>query len=128
MKSIFRIISIISYCLIVLAGQMIGLPLILWLIFTMFDFGNINQLFAILGMTGIVLNYTKWKHYTWVMIISFFLMLLPILNRLVQVPIKSFNYLAFQIPVVLFVITYLVLIFINIKNANYDKRLSWKKQ
>ena len=36
---------------------MIGLPFILWLIFTTFDFGNIDQFFAILGVTGIILNF-----------------------------------------------------------------------
>ena len=35
---------------------MIGLPFILWLIFTTFDFGNIDQFFAILGVTGIILG------------------------------------------------------------------------
>ena len=93
-----RTTSIISYLLIILAGQMIGLPFILWLIFTTFDFGNIDQLFAIFGLVGIILNLTKWKTNIILTIISFILMLSPIISRLVQVPIEMFNYLAFQIP------------------------------
>ena len=61
MKNVIRTTSIISYVLIILAGQMIGLPFFLWLIFTTFDFGNIDQLFAICGLIGIILNLTKWR-------------------------------------------------------------------
>jgi len=115
MKNAIRTTSIISYLLIILAGQMIGLPFICWLFFTLFDFGNIDQLFAILGIIGIILNLTKWKNETSITIISFVLMLSPIASRLVQVPLEKFNYLAFQIPLTIFIITYLTFIIINIR-------------
>jgi hypothetical protein len=115
MKNVIRTISIISYMLIILAGQMIGLPFILWLIFTTLDFGNIDQLFAIFGLVGIILNLTKWRTNIIATILSFTLMLSPIISRLVQVPIEMFNYLAFQIPLTTFIITYLTYIIINIK-------------
>lgn len=115
MKNLIRIISIISYLLIILAGQMIGLPSILWLIFTVFDFGNIDQVFAIFGFIGITLNLTKWKTNIIVNILSFLLMLSPIISRLVQVPIEMFNYLAFQIPLSIFIISYLTYIILNVK-------------
>ena len=115
MKNVIRTTSIICYLLIILAGQMIGLPFILWLIFTTFDFGNIDQLFAIFGLVGIILNLTKWKTNIIVTIISFILMLSPIISRLVQVPIEMFNYLAFQIPLAIFILTYLTYIIINAK-------------
>ena len=115
MKNAIRTISIISYLLIILAGEMIGLPFICWLFFTLFDFGNINQLFAFLGIIGIILNLTKWKNETFVTILSFALMLSPIVSRLIQVPLEKFDYLAFQIPLTIFVITYLTFIVINIK-------------
>jgi hypothetical protein len=73
MKNVIRIISIISYMLIILAGQIIGLPFILWLIFTTFDFGNIDQLFAIFGLVGITLSLTKWRTNIIVTILSFYL-------------------------------------------------------
>ncbi len=43
--------------LIILKGQMIGIPFLIWIIFTSFDFGNVEQIFAILGMTGIILKF-----------------------------------------------------------------------
>ena len=115
MKNVIRFISIISYLLIILAGDMVGVPLILWLIFTSFDFGNIDQFFAILGITGIVFNLTKWRNNIFVTIISFAFMLSPIISRLIDVPIAKYDYLAFQIPLIAFIVTYLTFILINAK-------------
>ena len=116
MQNKIRIISLISYSLIILMGQMIGLPFVCWLIFTSFDFGNIDQLFAILGVIGIVINLTKWKNNIPLTIISFILMLSPIISRLVQVQIELFDYLAFQIPLTIYVVMYLTFIIMNIFN------------
>lgn len=101
MKNVIRWISIISYLSIILVGWMNGIPLIIWLIFTAFDFGNIDQLFAVFGLMGIILNFTKWKTNIKITILSFVLMLLPVISRLVQLPIEMFNYLAFQIPLMI---------------------------
>jgi hypothetical protein len=114
MKNIIRIISIVSYFLIILVGQMIGLPFIFWLIFTVFDFGNIDQLFAIFGVIGIGINLSKWKNNKLLTIVSFALMLSPIISRLKQVPIEMFDYLAFEIPLTIFIIGYLIFIVMNI--------------
>lgn len=115
MKNAIRITSIISYLLIILTGQMIGLPFIAWLIFTTFDFGSIDQFFAILGIIGIILHLTKWRNKIPIMLISFVFMLSPIVSRLIQVPIEMFNYLAFQIPLIIFITTYSAFIFITAK-------------
>jgi hypothetical protein len=43
-------------------GEMIGLPFVFWLAFTLFDFGNIDQLFAIrviVGLLTICINHNK---------------------------------------------------------------------
>ena len=118
MKNTIRKASIISYLLIILKGQMIGVPFIFWLILTSLDFGKIDQLFAILGIVGIILNFTKWQNKVLTTIISFLFMLSPIASRLIQVPLGKFNYLAFQIPLIIFIITYLTFILINIKQKN----------
>ncbi len=115
MKNVTRTLSIISYLIIILAGEMIGLPFILWLVFTIFDFGNIDQIFAILGVIGVGLNLSKWKDRILITIISFILMLSPLISRLSQIEIEKFNYLAFQIPFAIFTVTYLIFIIINIK-------------
>lgn len=116
MRITIRVTSLISYMLIILAGHMIGVPFIFWLIYTVFDIGNIDQLFAILGIIGIVLNFTKWKNEIPVTIVSFLLMLSPIIGRMLQVPIDLFDYLAFQIPLTFFIMSYLTFIIINIKH------------
>lgn len=120
MKKATRATSIISYLFIILTGQMIGMPFVYWLIFTAFDFGNIDQLFAIFGIVGIILNITKFRNKILITIISFLLMLSPIVSRLIQVPLEKFNYLAFQIPLAIFIITYLALIIINAKQNASD--------
>ena len=106
---------------------MIGLPFICWLIVTSFDFGNIDQLLAIFGVVGIVINLTKWKNNIPLTIISFILMLSPIISRLMQVQIELFDYLAFQIPLAIFIITYLTFIVLNIVNKKIAYYSSFKK-
>lgn len=122
MKNTIRTISIVSYLIIILAGQMIGLPLIIWLFFTVLDFGNIDQLFAIFGLAGIILNLTKWRNNVPVTILSFLFMLSPIISRLVQVPIEMFKYLAFLLPLTIFILTYLTLIILTQKKNHSRHR------
>ena len=98
MKDKFRIIAIVSYLLIILKGDIIGLPFFLWLLFTVFDFGNIDQLFALFALLGVSMQLTKWKNKKLFTLLSFVLMLSPLKSRVVQVPLEMFNYRAFQIP------------------------------
>lgn len=111
MEKALKIISLISYSLIILMGQMIGLPFLFWLIWTSFEFGNSDQIFAIFGLIGLLLIFTKYYKRRIIKILSFVLMLTPIVRRLTEVPLEKFNYLAFQIPLIIFIITYLILIF-----------------
>ena len=110
MENKLKIVSLTSYSLIVLMGQMIGLPLILWLIFTSFDFGNRDQIFAILGIVGLAMNFTKYGKFRAGKIVCFILMILPIIRRLTEIEIEKFNYLTFQIPLLIFVLAYLTYI------------------
>jgi hypothetical protein len=121
-KNVILSISIISYLSIILTGQMIGFPFFLWIILTIFNFGSIDQLFAIFGFLGIILNLTKWNTNIIVSILSFSLMLSPIVFRLVQVPIEMFNYLAFEIPLAIFIIMFLTYIVINAKEKCNSKQ------
>ncbi|WP_228377105.1 hypothetical protein [Chryseobacterium sp. FH2] len=112
---IFKIISLTSYCFIFLMGMMIPLPFLIWLIVTLFSFGNIDQVFAILGIAGIILNLVKWKDSYGKSIISFILMISPIISRLIQVSFEKFHYLGFEIPLVIFIVTYIIFIVLQIK-------------
>lgn len=113
MKNIFRIISIVAYLSIILAGEIIGIPFCGWLLFVAFDFGNIDQLFAILGIIGIALNFTKRRNDLVVTIISFILMLSPLASRLIQLQIEKFDYWMFEVPFAIFVLTYITFIVMN---------------
>jgi len=113
-ENILKIISLTSYSLITLVGQMIGIPFIFWLMWTSFEFGNNDQIFAILGLIGLILNFTKYYKRTIIKIMSFFLMLIPIIRRLTEIPFEKFKYLGFQIPLIIFSITTIVLILTSI--------------
>lgn len=111
-----RIFAVISYVLIMLAGWMSALPLIFWLLFTMFDFGNIDQLFSICAVIGIILNFTKLKNSISISLLAFVLMLSPLASRMVQVPISVFNYWGFKIPLLIFFVSYILSLLLLIKN------------
>ncbi|WP_267401566.1 MULTISPECIES: hypothetical protein [unclassified Chryseobacterium] len=112
---ILKIISVLSYCCILIMGMMIAVPMILFLIGTAIDFGNIDQVFAILGIVGIVLTFISWKEGVSKSIIAFLFMISPIISRLFQAPVESFNYLVFTAPLAIFIITYLIVIILQIK-------------
>jgi uncharacterized membrane protein len=110
---IYRTISIVAYCVIILKGQMVGLPFLPWLIFTIFDFGNIDQLFALLAVLGLILTYRNWnktrtQKILLIDFVCFVLLAAPIIGRLNAVPLSMFNYGAFIIPAAVFVLCYVI--------------------
>ena len=112
-QKIFRLIAIICYLLIILNGEMIGLPFFLWLLFTFFDFGNIDQLFAFFALIGMTINFinTNKERIAKILLLDIFCFLLlasPIVGRLTAVPIGLFNYYAFVVPIGLFVLFYFI--------------------
>lgn len=122
---LLRFILFFYYSFIILMGWMSGIPFILWLVFTIFDFGNIDQIFAILAAIGIGLNFIKSRNNPAVIILSFVLMLSPLISRMVQVPIEAFDYLAFQIPLGIYIITHLTLSILQIsRNKNPQDKFS----
>jgi len=96
---------------------MIGLPFIFWLLFTAFDFWNVEQIFAVLGLLGIILNVTRWKNKVPITILSFMMMFSPIMSRIMQTPIEKLNYFAFKISLFLFIVCYLIFIVLNAKKG-----------
>jgi len=116
----FKAISIISYLLIILMGSMIGVPFLFWILFTVFDFGNPDQFFALLAIIGLLLNFsTRNKQKTIKIlsldILSFLLLISPIIRRMTAIPIEKFNYLLFIIPTIIFVVFYLISMFFSVK-------------
>ncbi|MCX8534368.1 hypothetical protein OEA66_18640 [Chryseobacterium sp. KC 927] len=110
-----NIFSLITYSLIMLMGQMIPIPFILWLSFTVFDFGNIDQLFAFLGLVGMILNLVKCKYDIPFSLLSLALMIIAVASRLMYVSSEALNYPAFTIPFFTFIITQALLIILKIR-------------
>lgn len=97
---------------------MIGIPFIVWLLFTAFDFGNTDQIFAVSGILGILMNLVKWKNSVPPAIVSFLMMLSPLISRTIQVSFELFNYLLFQIPLAIFIIGYPASVILTVKKQN----------
>jgi len=117
---IFKIIAIVFYLLIILVGQLIGLPFFFWLLYTMLDFGNPDQLFAFLGVVGLTisfikLNSTRTFKVLLLDIICFILLASPLVRRMTAVPIELFNYLAFIIPTTIFSLFYIISIYYSVR-------------
>ena len=133
-SKIFKLIEIISYLLIILLGQMIGLPFFIWLLFTLFDFGNPDQLFAFLGIVGLTItfiNRNKNRNLTIFLLDIFCLLLLacPIIRRMTAIPIEEFNYLAFIIPTLLFILFYIISIYFSVRQyLQFRKASVWQNK
>ena len=118
LKKAIRLIAIIAYLCIILRGEIIALPFGFWLLFSLFNFGDPDQLFAILAVAGLVTLYLNWNKGSAsenfpVDILSFLLLASPIMRRLTAVPIELFNYSAFIIPTVLFIVLYITSLFLS---------------
>jgi hypothetical protein len=108
---------------------MIGLPFLLWLAFTIFDFGNLDQPFAILAVSGLIIIVRNWnKNRTRKILLTDFLCLIllaiPIIGRLNAVPLAMFNYGAFIIPTAIFVLCYLISLAYSYKQYLVFQRVS----
>src|SRR4030095_7142862 len=111
--SSFKIISIISYLLIFLNGEMISIPMFFYLPIATFNFNSpLQALTSALGLFGLLYLLTlairtnqngRFLNY----LIIFILLLSPIIQRLLSVPIRLFNYSMFIIPCLLFIVFYL---------------------
>lgn len=124
-----KYISIASYLIIILTGQMIGLPFFIWLVFTLLDFGNFDQLFAVLAVIGLTINIVnrhKKKRLNIILLDlgCFVLLISPIIRRMTAVPIEMFNYLAFIIPTTVFVLFYLISIGLSFKTYSQHEQAS----
>ena len=122
-----KMISIVSYLLIILMGSIIGLPFFLWLLFTLFDFGNIDQLFAFFGVIGLTISFvtfnsTRTLKVLLLDIICFVLLASPLIRRMTVIPIEKFNYLAFIIPTTIFALFYIFSLYFSVRQFFNSKK------
>ena len=123
---IFKSIAIIAYCFIMLNGWMIGIPFFLFLIFSLFEFGTLAQLAALLSFTGFFLllfpsDFKKIKRTVRLQLVIYVLLLSPIIELLACVPLELFYYSTFIIPVLIFVIGFPVHILFLFKYLQKQK-------
>lgn len=117
MSSLFRIVSIIAYFLIFLQGSMILIPFGLMLVMGIFTAEPLMRIllsFADIALIGLVIislnNRTKWT--TFIEIISFLFLLLPLLKIFLSFSFKWFNYFLFFFPAGCFIIFFPLSIFL----------------
>lgn len=116
-----------------LKGGIIVIPFIFYLIFSsvsVFKMEIINQsstsLIGIIGFLLIIKNFEKdTLKSIFTNVISFLMLLIPLIERLSSVSIKLFNYSTFKIPLILFLIFFLIYIFISI--LDYKKQIQFSK-
>jgi hypothetical protein len=128
LSHIIRGLSMLAYFSIILKGMIIGIPFILFLFFTLFEWGTKTQvavLFAFIGLISLVAlrKRPKTTRTLLIEIIVFILLLLPILERITSVPISLFNYAAFIIPAISFIILYPLSLLFSYREINRDKRI-----
>lgn len=112
-QKIFASIAVVSYLSIILMGQMIGVPFLFWLLFNLFNFGEVDQLLAVLSVIGLglIAKYSAAERTLKIVILDvlcFLLLATPISGCLLTVPVEKFNYAAFTIPLSLFIVSYFV--------------------
>lgn len=130
-KNLIKLLSIISYCTIMLKGGIIVIPFIFYLISacaSIFHLEVINQastsIIGIIGLLLIIKSFQENKNTLksiFINIIGFLMLLVPIAERLSSVSLKLFNYSAFKIPLILFLLFFIIYIFISI--LDYIKQI-----
>lgn len=124
---IAKLISILSYLFIILAGQMIGVPFFIWLFYTLIDFTNSDQLFALFGVIGLTIAFfTLNSKRTFKMLIldisCFMLLVAPLIRRITAIPIVKFNYMAFIIPTTTFILFYIFSLYFALRQEFQNKK------
>ncbi|MFC5871434.1 hypothetical protein SAMN05443633_107107 [Chryseobacterium arachidis] len=113
---VLKIISLLSYCFILLMGMLIPVPFILWLIGSLLIFDNFtDQSLAFLGLTGIVLTIIPWKNGVLKSVVSFIFIILPVINISLRISFEAIDYLGFLMPTSIFIISYLAYLILQIK-------------
>jgi hypothetical protein len=116
-------------------GSMITIPFVFYLIFSstsLFHLEVINQsmtsLIGIIGLLLIIKSFQEDKDTlkrVFINFICFLMLLVPLAERLSSVPIELFNYLGFKIPLILFLLFFMIYIFISI--LDYKKQIQHSK-
>ena len=108
-------IAVCSYCAIMLNGEMISIQMFCYLGYGwLVADDNVDRLFIILALIGFALLFMRTRNNpgkTFIKhVIVFFLLLSPLINRMIAVPLSLFNYPLFIPPTAIFIVFYLLLL------------------
>lgn len=122
LTSAFKAFAILAYFVIFLKGTMISLPMFIYLLFTLVDFGTTQQVFSALAFLGLIIYFSHPVHInprTKFFLDSFIFLCLssPIVYRLLSEHPDLYNYPLFVIPVVCFALFFLTALLLLGKNA-----------
>lgn len=112
LSSAFKAFAILAYFVIILKGTMISLPMFIYLLFTLVDWGTTQQIFSALAFLGLILYFShpvflSPKKKLLIDSIVFVCLASPIVYRLLSSHPGLFNYSLFVIPVVSFGLLFL---------------------
>jgi hypothetical protein len=109
--TVYKIISIISYCLIIIQGSIIRLPLIIVLLSSLLESNLadvITSIFALIGLAAIFIIsiYAKSKIFFCTELFILLLLLSPLVFKLIKFKFDFFDNIYFMIPFINFIVFY----------------------
>jgi hypothetical protein len=121
MHLIIRVISVISYCFIYIWGWMIAVPLGCILIFGILDAEPVTRVLLILADLALIslfiFSFTpRSKISVFIEIVTYLLLLAPLIRMLSGFPLSTFNYSLFVFPFASFTLLFPLSIFLSNKN------------
>lgn len=126
LSSILKEVAILFYFIIFLQGSMVSLPMFVYLLFTVADFGTTEQIFAAIALLGLIIHFLhlSFKSKIKKVIVDVFVfacLLSPLIQRMLSVSIERFNYSLFLIPAISFAVLYLATLVLRVREIMMNK-------
>jgi hypothetical protein len=127
LSSILREIAVLVYFFIFFKGTYVSFPMILYLLFTVGDFGTAQQVFSGIAFVGLIIHFLHptFKSKTKKLVVNalvFLFLLTPMVQKLFTLPLERFNYRWFLLPAIAFTVLYLASLFFLFKQRMLVKQ------
>ena len=121
-SSILKEVAILFYFVIFLQGSMVSLPMFVYLLFTVAEFGSTEQILAAIALFGLIIHFLHltFKNKIKKVVVDLFVfacLLSPLIQRMLSVSLERFNYSLFLIPAISFAVLYLITLIIRTVHA-----------
>ena len=126
LSSILREVAVLVYFFIFFKGTYVSFPMILYLLFTVGDFGTAQQVFSGIAFIGLIIHFLhpNFKSKTRKLVVNalvFLFLLTPMVQKLFTLPLARFNYRWFLIPAIAFTLLYLASLFLLFQQQQLAK-------